>query len=86
MSVNRPIVSLLLCVQVISTLFLWTLDAADLVSEAKFAIFLAIDLLCFALVAYVYRMSKSGQVISRVWMLVGSFGLVVLLFSGLFFP
>ena len=86
MSLNRPIVSLLLCVQVISTLFLWTLDATDLVSEAKFAIFLAIDLLCFALVAYVYRKSKWGQVISRAWMLVGSCGLVVLLFSGLLFP
>jgi hypothetical protein len=86
MSLNRPIVTLLLCVQVISTLFLWTLDATDLVSEAKFAIFLAIDLLCFALVADVYRKSKWGQVISRAWILVGSSGLVVLLFSGLLFP
>jgi hypothetical protein len=86
MSANRTIISLLLCIQVISTLFLWTLDATDIVSEAKFAIFLAIDLLCFALVAYIYRKSKWEQVISRVWILVGSFGLVVLLFAGLLLP
>ena len=86
MSANRPIVGLLLCVQAISTFFLWTLDSTAVVSEGKFAIFLAIDLLSFALVAYAYRKSKWGQAISRLWILIGSFGLVVLLFSGLFFP
>jgi len=86
MNTNRSIVSLLVCVQAISTLILWTLDATDVVSEAKFAVFLAIDLLCFALVAYVYRKSKWGQTISRVWILAGSLGLAVLLLSGLIYP
>jgi len=79
------LLSLLLCLQLISTILLWSLNASDVVSEVKFAVFLAIDLLCFSMVAYSYRKLKEGQ-ISPSWILLGTFGLVVLLFSGLFFP
>ena len=86
MEMNKFLLSLLVCLQFISTTFLWSLNASDVVSEVKFAIFLAVDLLCFAMVAYSYRKLKGGLLISPRWMLLGSFGLVVLLFSGLFFP
>jgi hypothetical protein len=86
MELNKVILSLLICLQLISTTFLWSLNAADVISEVKFAVFLAIDLLCFAMVAYSYRKLKRGVLISPVWILLGSIGLIVLLFSGLFFP
>jgi hypothetical protein len=84
MDMNKLLVNLLISLQGISMIFLWTLDAADIVSEGKFAVFLAVNLLSFAMVAYAYRKLKVGQLISRIWMLLGSLGLVVLLFSGLF--
>ena len=86
MELNKFVISLLVSLQVISIIFLWSLDATDVVSEVKFAVFLAIDLLSFAMVAYSYRKLKGRRLISPVWMLLGAFGLVVLLFSGLFFP
>jgi hypothetical protein len=84
MDMNKLLVNLLICLQCISMIFLWTLDATNIVSEGKFAVFLAVNLLSFAMVAYAYRKLKVGQLISRIWMLLGSLGLVVLLFSGLF--
>ena len=86
MDLNKLLVSLLICLQCISMIFLWTLDATNVVSEVKFAVFLAVDLLSFAMVAYAYRKLKAGQLLSHIWILLGSLGLVVLLFSGLLFP
>ena len=86
MEMNKFLLILFVCLQLISTVFLWSLNASDVVSEVKFAAFLAVDLLCFTMVAYSYRKSKWGQLISARWILLGSFGLIVLLFSGLFFP
>jgi len=86
MEMNKSLLSLLVGLQLISTIFLWSLNASDLVSEVKFAVFLAVDLLSFAMVAYSYRKLKGGLLISPHWILLGSFGLIVLLFSSLFFP
>ena len=86
MDLNKLLVSLLICLQCVSMIFLWTLDATNVVSEVKFAVFLAVDLLSFAMVAYSYRKLRGGQLLSHIWILLGSLGLVVLLFSGLLFP
>ena len=86
MELNKFLLSLFLCLQVISTIVLWSLSSTDAASQAKFTIFLAVDLLCFAMVAYSYRKLTWGLMISPAWILVGSFGLVVLLFSGILFP
>ena len=86
MNPDKRIVALLLVVQAIATVFLWTLGAADVVSEGRFAVFLAVDLLAFAMIAYIYTRRKWAELLSRSWLLVGSLGLVVLLLSSLFFP
>ena len=86
MDLNKLIISLLISLQCISMIFLWTLDATNVVSEVKFAVFLAVDLLSFAMVAYADRRLRGRQLLSRLWILLGSLGLVVLLFSGLLFP
>jgi len=82
----RQVVALLLLLQIVSGIFLWTLNAVGTVSEGRFAVFLAIDVLSFAMVTYTYVHHKWGEVVSRAWILAGSIGLVVLLISSLYFP
>jgi len=86
MTPNEKTVSLLLLLQLISSIFLWTLNALGSVSGGKFATFLAVDMLALTMVAYTYTHEKWGEMVSRVWMLAGSVGLIVLLFAGLYFP
>ena len=86
MKPTDKIVLLLLLLQAVSTFFLWTLDAVGAVSEGKFAVFLAVNLLSFAMITYVYTHEKWNEAISRGWILAGSIGLMILLFVGLYFP
>ncbi len=79
---NRMI-SLLLVLQVFSTGFLWTLDALNQVSEGIFALFVAVDLLAFAMVSYIYRAEKLRASPSRSWVLVGCILLIVIVFASL---
>jgi hypothetical protein len=78
--------TLLLLLQAISTLFLWTLDATSRASETRFAVFLAVDLLSFAMIVYMFLSQRWGEFLSKAWMLVASLGLAVLLFSSLLLP
>jgi hypothetical protein len=86
MTPTEKIVVLLLLLQAVSTFFLWTLEAVGAVSEGKFAVFLAVDLLSFAMISYAYTHEKWSEGISRGWILAGSLGLMILLFAGLCFP
>jgi hypothetical protein len=85
MTANKQVVSLLLMLQLVATIFLWTLSSIGTADEGRFAVFLAVDLLSFAMVAFVFAHDKWGEEISRGWILMGSIGLVVLLLSSLFF-
>jgi hypothetical protein len=80
----RRLVSLLLALQVVSIGYLWTVSAIGAISEARFAVFLAINLLSFSIVAYVYTHDRWDEVVSRGWMLAGSIGLILLLLSSLY--
>jgi hypothetical protein len=86
MDQNEQIVSLFFLLQVIATVFLWTLSALSSVSEGKFAVFLAVDLLSFAMISYIYRTQRWTKFPSRPWLLAGSIGLAILILSGLLFP
>jgi len=83
MNQNDLLVTVLVILQLVSTNYLWGLDASISVSQARFAIFLAVDLLSFAMIAYIYRKVEWREQKSRVWLLVGSFSLVLLLLSSL---
>jgi len=85
MNQNDLLVTVLVILQLVSTNYLWGLDAASSVSQARFAIFLAIDLLSFAMIAYIYRKTEWRERTYRIWLLLGSFGLVLLLVSSLIF-
>lgn len=77
------IVALLVIVSVASVAVLWTLEATSSASQSVFAVFLAVDLVSFAMISYVYRESKSGDRIGRVPLLAGSIFLVLLIAAGL---
>ena len=81
---NSRIVGLLLIIQVISMVYLWSMTILGALSAARFAIFLAVDLLSFSMIGYVYIHDRWNVVVSRAWILLGSVGLIVLLVSSLF--
>ena len=49
----------------VSVYFLWALNPVNKSGEAVFAIFLAVDLVSFMMISYVYRTYKSGDQFSR---------------------
>ena len=82
----RRVVALLLALQVIAAGYLWIGSAVGTVSDARFAVFLGVNLLSFSIVTYVYTHDKWGEVITRGWILVGSLCLILLLLSTFYFP
>jgi hypothetical protein len=81
----RIVVTLLLVLQIVSTGYLWTVNGIGTLSEARFAVFLAVNLLSFSIVAYIYTHDKWGEAIARGWILVGALELALLLLSSLYF-
>ncbi len=74
---------ILLAVQVMSIPYLWSLGTTDAISQGEFAIFLAINLLSFSMVAYIYRKEETGEVIGRGWILAGLIMLLTLIYSSI---
>lgn len=70
---------LLVCLQVVATGFLWTLDPLAKRSVLVFSLFVAVDLLAFAMVSQIYRGEKAAKPPSRGWFLLGSLVLILLL-------
>jgi succinate-acetate transporter protein len=80
----KQVIALLLALQILFTLYMWAVTLVGTMSEGRFAVFLAIDLLSFAVVAYVYTHQKWEEAVNRVWILAGSIGLIILLVSSLY--
>jgi len=81
----RRVVTLLLVLQLVSTVYLWTVNGIGTASEARFAVFLAVNLLSFSTVTYVYTHDKWEETISRGWILAAALGLALLLLFSLYF-
>jgi len=81
-SVAVRIVGLLVIVGFASSLVLWTLDTSLASGESLFAVYLSIDLIAFAMISYVYRVTKTGDSIGRIPLLAGGIMLVLLLAAG----
>jgi len=64
-------------VEVVSVVFLWSLNPVSLAQQAVFAILLAIDLISLAMISYVYRSCKQGNQINRV-VVIGSCCLILI--------
>jgi membrane associated rhomboid family serine protease len=81
--VTRRILVLLLLFGILSVVLLWTLNPTGSQSQTTFAIFLSIDLVVFAMVSYIFRVSKWGEEVRRLPLLAGCLALLVLLYIGL---
>jgi len=79
---STRIVALLIIAALASVGTLWTIDPTGSASESTFAVFLAVDLLCFAMISYVYRGTKSEDGIGWLPLLAGCVFISVLLFVG----
>lgn len=79
MNLAHRLVLLVVLLQGTATVTLWTLNPTGTAAQAVFGILLAVDLLGFALVSYLYRTDKAKAQFSRPWFLVGC-GMLVVLF------
>jgi len=75
--------ALLILLGLASVICLWTLNPVQSQAETVFALLLSVDLVVFAMVSYIYRMSKWKEGVSRLPLLGGCVMLLILLFVGL---
>lgn len=83
MRLTSRLVLLLLVLQAVATVTLWTLNSTDPASQGIFATLLGVDLLAFAMVSFLYRRDKAGETLQRSWLIVGCGVFVVLLLAAL---
>lgn len=78
------IFGLLLLLELLSVLFLWSLNSLTQVGETAFGLLLAVSLISFALISYIYRMHKWNDGVNRGVLLTGCVVALILLLAGLF--
>jgi predicted membrane channel-forming protein YqfA (hemolysin III family) len=75
---STRIVGLLIIVMAVSVYFLWELNPVNQAGEAVFAIFLAVDLVSFMMISYIYRTYKYGEQFNRA-LLIGACCMIIIL-------
>jgi len=80
--VGIRIVGLLLVVAFASVVGLWTMDTSVVSGESLFAVYLSMDLVSFAMIAYIYRVTKGGDDFARLAVFAGCCMLLLLVFAG----
>jgi len=83
-SLANGVVALLLLLEAVSVLFLWTYASVGSAGETSFALFLAADLVSFAMISYTFRSLKEEKRIGRVALLAGCVFIAALLVAALF--
>lgn len=78
------IVALLLLVASLSVFVLWTVNSVGSGSETTFAIYLAIDLIAFAMISYVRRRITSDGKIGRLPLAAGCCFILFLVITGFY--
>lgn len=79
------VVAALLLLEALSVYFLWTLNPVGPGAESAFALYLAADLVSFAMISYVYRALKKENRIGRAALLAGCCFIFILLLLGFVF-
>ena len=72
-------------VQTASVVFLWTLDTLEVVSQTIFTLFLASDLLSFALISHIYLKSKTGETTRPMTIVIWSLVITAFFMAGFLF-
>ena len=78
------VVALLILLEIVSVVSLWTLNPLSTADEKTFALLLGVDLVAFAMISYTYRAFKTGESAARAPIIAGCCFAVLLLFAGLF--
>jgi surface polysaccharide O-acyltransferase-like enzyme len=76
------IVALLLLVALASVVTLWTANPTGSSSQSIFGIYLAVDLVSFAMISYIYRATKSGDGVNRAPIVAGCLLILILVSAG----
>jgi hypothetical protein len=84
MNLAERLIVLFIILQAISVAAVWTLNATTVVEQGGFAIFLAINLLSFAAVVYVYRVTIDGGSPRPLGIFIYCLALIVLIFGNIF--
>lgn len=79
--VANTLVALLVLVSIASVVTLWTLNGTSPSSQSVYAIYLAVDLVSFAMISYIYRATKLGN-IHRAPLVAGCVFVVLLVCAG----
>lgn len=80
---SQFLITIFLIFQIMSVPYLWSLGTTDIVSQGEFAIYLALNLISFSMIAYIYRKDRLGERIGTGWMLAGCAMLLALIYSSL---
>jgi len=83
MSLTARVVISFLLLQALAISYLWTINGLSASGERAFALFLAVDLVSFAIVSYIYRTQRGGEEISRTWIFLGASAVLILLFASI---
>jgi len=71
--------ALFILLGLVSMVCLWTLNPVQPQAQSAFALLLSVDLVVFAMVSYIYRVSKWKEGVSRLPLLGGCIILLILL-------
>lgn len=74
---------LLLIVAGACVIGLWTLSTSTASGESLFAVYLSVDLIAFAIISYIYRVTKTGADLNPAPLMAGFFTLAILVLAGL---
>lgn len=76
------VIAILIIIQLVSVVYLWSLSTVGLSAERLFALFLGVDVLSFAMVSYSYRSYRKDESPKALWLGIGAIILVMLMVSG----
>ena len=82
--VGLGLVALVLVLQFITVVFLWTLNPYSSGTEPAFALYMVVVLISFSMISYVYRGLSGSDRFGRVPVLAGCLVILLLLLLGLF--
>jgi hypothetical protein len=77
------IVAILVLVQLVSVVFLWSLNPVSKTGEGVFALLLAIDLVSLAMISNIYRAYKHRDELNRGFLLAGCSLILIFVFVSL---
>lgn len=81
---SERIVLLLVFLQAVSLVMLWSLDSLTRAGQEVFTLFLAVDLISLGVIAYVYRSTKGSADLHKGWIVAAGAVIFLLLITTLF--